>query len=448
MHQLEKHIEQTIERLRLLRRSSPVLVALSGGADSVALLSILVSLGYNCIAAHCNFHLRGEESNRDMRHAREVAERLGVDIYIREFDVHGRMRETGESVEMACRELRYAWFHELLDRDYSQAIAVAHHREDNVETFFINLLRSTGLAGLTGMDFRRGFVVRPMLDVSREQIEDYLRDKDIDFVTDSSNIQNDFTRNKIRNLVMPAVEAQFPGAINAILATMDHLREARELLSYSVASLSGEVSPNDETVHVDRLISIHGENVGRYLLFELVKKRGLNASQVNDILRAVRESSTGLRFDIDDNRFAELDRGVLTFHHTGSLPSDSVHTVSLRRDILAPVHIQITPHNIVEFLPARDVTTMYLDSSVLEGNPTFLLRHPRVGDRIKPFGMTGYKLVSDILKDAKFSSGQKRNTWLLVRDETVLWVVGVRASAHFALTPESKHYLQLRVVDV
>ena len=150
MDSLIKNLRRTLSCKLHLRRDVPIVVALSGGADSVALLSALVSEGYNCVAAHCNFHLRGEESLRDMRFAEEITAKLGVDLYVKDFNVAAAMAETGESVEMACRRLRYDWFDELLTTLRAADVAVGHHREDNVETFFLNLARGTGIAGLTG----------------------------------------------------------------------------------------------------------------------------------------------------------------------------------------------------------------------------------------------------------------------------------------------------------
>ena len=446
MHPFESRIEKTIAENNLLRKTSPVIVALSGGADSVALLSVLVSLGYDCIAAHCNFHLRGAESVRDMRHAEAVARKLGVNIYIREFNVGERIRKTGESVEMACRELRYSWFHELLDRDYSQAIAVAHHREDNIETFFINLLRSSGLAGLTGMDYRRGYVVRPMLDESRREIERYLSDIGLDFVSDSTNNQNDFVRNRLRNVVIPNFEEQFPGAGNAVLAAMTHLRDSRNLLESLISKSRNAVELEDKALDIAALLAGYDSETGRLMLFEILRPMGLNMTQTDAIARAVITGNTGLRFDIDSNRFAELDRGILSFRERKTLASgDAVFPVNLKHDILHPVNIEVTPHDVVEFKPERDADVMYLDMRALEDNATFTLRHPRTGDKLKPYGMKGEKLISDILKDAKMSAHQKRNTWLLTRNGKVLWIVGLRASSHFTVSPATRRYLRLKL---
>lgn len=446
MHVFEQHIQSTIDRLGLLRRSSPVLVGLSGGADSVALLAVLTRLGYDCIAAHCNYHLRGDESVRDMRHAEAVAGQFGVNIYVRDFDVAERIAHTGESVEMACRELRYEWFNSLLDRDYSQAVAVAHHREDNVETFFINLLRSTGLAGLTGMDYRRDFVVRPLLDVSRRQIEEYLADLGVGFVTDSTNRLNDFRRNRLRNIVLPALEANFPGATEAILATMSHLSDSLVLYRDAVSSAAETIGATSTTVNVSALLSAKGEKRAAIVLFELLKPLGFNASQVSDIIKSAIAGHSGRRYD-SPLKTAELDRGVLTLSNpAGNRSRDDVYRVSLKHDILVPVNISVTPHDITEFKPVRDPGTAYLDMAALEGEAVFEIRLPRTGDRLRPYGMKGEKLVSDLMKDAKFSAAQKRGVWVLTRNEEILWVIGLRASRHFSITPRTRRYLRLQLI--
>lgn len=443
MHPLEQHIQSTIDRLGLLRRSSPVLVALSGGADSVALLAVLVRLGYDCIAAHCNFHLRGAESVRDMRHAEQTARSMGVNIYIRDFNVPERMKATGESVEMACRSLRYEWFHSLLDRDYSQAIAVAHHREDNIETFFLNLLRSTGLAGLTGMDWRRDFVVRPMLDVSRADIEAYLADIGLSYVNDSSNASNDYRRNRLRNIILPMLEEHFPGASQAILNSMAHLRDAKTLLDSTVSEARHRAGATERRIDVEAVLGGYEPLQGNFVLFEILKPLGFNASQAADIARACRGGSTGLHFDIDAERFAEFDRGILTVHLRNRCESAPATTVTLGHDILKPIHIQVTPHDITEFKPVRDSNVIYLDNRILATSPKFELRHPRRGDRMQPYGMDSDKLVSDILKDAKLSTARKRSVWLLTCNGDILWIVGLRASALYTVTPATRRYLRL-----
>ena len=205
-----------IEKYRLLSEDRPVLVGLSGGADSVALLGVLVRLGYPCIALHCNFHLRGEESDRDEAFACEFAESLEVPFHKIDFDTISYAGEKHLSIEMAARELRYAWFEEMRERLGGQAIAVAHHRDDNVETVLMNLIRGTGIRGMSGIRPRNGFIVRPLLCVSREDILAWLADQGYAYMVDSTNLSDAYTRNFIRLNVLPLLEEINPSARNTI----------------------------------------------------------------------------------------------------------------------------------------------------------------------------------------------------------------------------------------
>lgn len=426
-----------------------MLVALSGGADSVALLAVLTRLGYECVAAHCNFHLRGAESMRDMNHARAIADRFGAKIHTRDFDVTKRRQQTGESVEMACRELRYAWFDDLINHDRLQAVAVGHHREDNVETFFINLLRSTGLAGLTGMSYQRGNVVRPLLDCTRTDIESYLADLNVEFVTDSTNAANDFDRNRLRNVLLPQLEAAFPGAMNAVLTTMSHLGDDSALVDYAVTAAMAKARRTDGRIDIAALTADAGASKARTLLFHALKAKGFNATQVDDIVDATIAGRSGRRFE-SANHVAELDRGLLTVRPTTAdktaADNSEVH-VTLTRDILSPVHIAVTQHHINEFNPQRNPATAYFDTAVLNGNPQLTIRPARKGDRIRPYGMTGEKLLSDLFRDAHLTAAQKRDIRVLTRNDRILWVIGLRASSLFAVTPDTRQYIQLRIIN-
>ena len=190
----------------MLQKDSPVLIGLSGGADSTALLDILRNLGYTCIAVHCNFKLRGDESIRDYEFAKMIALSYNIKFKSVDFDTVEYAKKFGISIEMACRELRYKWFDNIMSELGAQAIAVAHHKDDSIETFFLNLSRGTGITGLTGIKAINGKVVRPLLNISREEIEQYLKLKKIEYITDSTNKQDIYKRNKIRLNVMPLLK--------------------------------------------------------------------------------------------------------------------------------------------------------------------------------------------------------------------------------------------------
>lgn len=441
-----KKIKSTIESRRLLRPHGRIVVAVSGGADSVALLAALTDLGYDCVAAHCNFHLRGEESNRDMRHVEALTARMGTDLYVKEFDVRARMKLTGESVEMACRELRYQWFFDLLDRDRAQAIAVGHHREDQIETFFLNLLRGSGLAGLSGMRHRNEHVVRPLLDVSRHEIEEYLLAKGLAWIEDSSNEADDYARNRLRHHILPALRENFADAFDGILRSMSILRETDDFYRSAINRFTADYTSADSG-EIDLAALSAREPMAPLILFEYLKAEGFNRSQTDDMLRAAERY--GGEFRVSDSHVRDLDHGILRAPRArlglkGS--GTDVHSVTLLRNIHTPVRIDITSHSVAEFRPERNPNVIYLDESALKGSPAWMLRRWRRGDRISPYGMQGSKLVSDIFSAARMSGREKAEAWLLTRNGEVVWVVGRRASSLFTVGPETRRYLRLEYV--
>ena len=228
--EFEKKIEAYIKRHALLSPDDRIIVGLSGGADSVALLAVLSALGYRCIAAHCNFNLRGTESLRDREHATEIADKLASEYQVIDFNTEAYRRGTGQSIEMACRSLRYRWFEQLRVQYNAAAIAVGHHREDNVETAMLNMLRGTGIAGMAGIAPRSGHVVRPLLDVTRSEICRYLQQQGLQWVDDSSNASNDYNRNRLRNVVLPAVAREFgPKSMDTLAASVCNVRKNYDL---------------------------------------------------------------------------------------------------------------------------------------------------------------------------------------------------------------------------
>lgn len=418
-----------------------VLVALSGGADSVALLDVLVALGYECVVAHCNFHLRGEESNRDCDHAVALAESLGVEIHVKDFDVPAYEAQYRVSTEMACRELRYEWFEQLREAIGADVIAVAHHRDDNIETFFLNLLRGTGIAGLTGMAYRNDRIVRPMLDCTRVEIEQYLRDRHLDYVTDSTNLQNDFKRNRLRNVILPMIEEQFPGASDAIATTIANLK-GNEAVYHSRISEIERKYKKENIIEVAQLVA---DEVGvETLLFELLRTYGFNATHVHDIVVSIGQS--GKRF-YSGRCVALLDRGRLILSDESQGYDSEEYIVDLSENIKSPIDLAVSIiENDGNLSLKADVNKVFFDAEILSCDAVFKLRHWQQGDRLAPFGMKGTKKLSDIFSDAKLSLDDKSRVWLLTRNDEIIWVLGIRSSRHFAVTDTTKRVLQIEIL--
>ena len=434
-------VKSFIEQSCLIDDNIPVLVALSGGADSVALLRVLLELGYDCHAAHCNFHLRGDESNRDERFVTELCNRLDVPLEIKHFDVPAYMSEHGVSLEMACRVLRYKWFSYLMKENGYGCIAVAHHSDDNIETFFLNALRGTGIAGLTGMKPRNGDVVRPLLCVSRSDILNWLESMGQDFVVDSTNLENDALRNRLRNVVLPAIYDNFNGAEQSLLTTIENMGQCNELYREAVGVMRNIVSDSDgDSLIIDMEVLASFENRSM-LLYEILKPLGFNADQCRDMLT----SAVGRHF-MSSSHIAVINRATIEIApHNSS--EESIHVIDLDDELIeTPVRLEIKHEHNLPFSPdiVNGKSSVAFSPEILQCSQV-LLRHWREGDRFRPFGMHGSKLISDLFTDFKLTEKEKNETWLLEADGEIVWVIGYRASQVFKVPSDSTHYLLIRI---
>lgn len=435
-----KRISAFISAHGLFTPDDRVLVTLSGGADSVALLRVLLELGYDCVAAHCNFHLRGEESMRDERFVRALCDKLGVQAAFVDFDVDSYVADRKVSVEMACRELRYRWFEQMRRQFGCRVIAVAHHADDSAETFFLNLMRGTGLAGLAGIKPQNGAIVRPMLCVGRQDVEAYLAQLRQNFVTDSTNLESEYRRNKIRNIVLPALRKCFPGSDAALSATMANLSGDWLLLQELVEDYRRRaVSETDGVVRIDKGIiaqSAHPET----LLHELLAPYGYNPTQTSALWKSA--STVGAVFESADY-LLEVDREQFVVMPHDGLQDDATYMFRLDGHAALPPFLEVEiVERTLDFKFVADGNLAYFDSEILGHELT--LRHWRQGDRFRPFGMKGSKKLSDYFNDNKFSLLDKRRAWLLCASDTILWLVGHRAADAFRVTPATRQIVVLK----
>ena len=414
-----------------------VLVALSGGADSVALLRALLMAGVNCRAAHCNFHLRGEESLRDEQFVRDLCQQLNVPLTVKDFDVAAWQLQHGGSVEMACRELRYTWFEQERQRQNCEFIAVAHHADDQVETFFLNLLRGTGLRGLTGMERISDHIWRPLLGITRDDILSYLKEIGQDYVTDSTNAQNDYRRNRLRNIVLPIIEQQFPHRRERILDTMGNLADDHELLM----TLIQETLPDERHIDINSLLN---QPHAPTLLYHRIRHLGFNREQCVQAIEAARQGNTGRKFPAKGHMLV-VNRQSLDIEQN-STPKDIEIPLDFNNGIISPVTITIS-HRSTPFSPLMcDGKHVVAFNKQLLECQRIVLRHWRRGDRMKPYGMNGSKLLSDLFNDLKLDHADRQNVWLLEADGDILWVLGHRAAALYPVKKESQDYLIMRLI--
>ena len=283
---MKNKIVTFINRENLLKRGEKVIVACSGGADSIFLLHILCYLGYDCIAAHCNFHLRGEESDRDENFVKEFCIKENIELTIKSFDTTAYAKDNKQSIEMAARELRYNWFEEVRKKFNASAIAVAHHSDDSIETILHNLLRGTGLKGICGIRPKNGYVVRPLLCVSRAEIEEYLKEHDIQYITDSTNLENEYTRNKIRNIVMPILREINPQIDSIMLSNAENFSAAENIYRTIIEKeKSSAITITDDSYIID-LKAINRFSEPFTLLYECLKDFSFHPATIKTMLTA------------------------------------------------------------------------------------------------------------------------------------------------------------------
>ena len=424
-----------IEKYQLLTENRPVLVGVSGGADSIALLTILVELGYSCIAAHCNFHLRGEESLRDERFTKEYVEKLQIPFVKIDFETEQYAAENHLSIEMAARELRYRWFEKQRIHWEAQAIAVAHHRDDNVETLLMNLIRGTGIRGLSGIQPKNGFVVRPMLAVSREEIQNWFAKRNLSYVTDSTNLSDAYTRNFIRLRILPLLEEVNPSVKKAIARTSEHLAATEVIYLQVIEEARKEVFDSENRLSIAALMKYPAPNA---VLYELLKVYGFSRSVVEDIYSSLTKES-GKVFFSSSFRLIK-DRDYLLFSPLVKEETQEYILNGDEKEWIGPIELSFESVVITtDFQIRKEKNIAYFDADKLTFPLT--LRKWQEGDWFIPFGMKGRKKLSDYFSDRKFSRLEKEQTWLLCSGDTIIWIVGERSDNRFCLDKMTKRAL-------
>ena len=433
------------------------IIALSGGADSVSLLLVLKhlesELGITLEAAHCNFHLRGDESLRDEQFCQQLCRRLHVPLHLVHFDTHAYADLHHVSIEMAARDLRYAYFEQLRRDIHAHDICVAHHRDDSVETLLLNLVRGTGLRGLRGIQPRNVHIIRPLLSHSRQQIEQYLDALGESYVTDSTNLHNDVKRNKIRLNIIPLLRELNPSASQSIFETSLRVTEALKIfddaIQHAIADVTTPQTQNSKLktqnspliISVDRLKQ---QPSPEYTLHEILSPRGFTSAQIEQIYTSLDTNPTGKIITSCTHELA-FDRSTLILQPKTPTP------------LVRPMHIPETGTYVLSdnlklkveteecgdrYEPCRTADCASLDASDIKFPLT--LRHIQPGDRFVPFGMTGTKLLSDYLTDRKKNIFEKRAQLVLTdAQQRILWLVGERTDNRFRITPHTQQALRL-----
>ncbi|MCD7935938.1 MAG: tRNA lysidine(34) synthetase TilS [Tannerellaceae bacterium] len=424
-------IAEYIKEHALLVPGKPVIVGLSGGADSVALLAVLVRLGYPCVAAHCNFHLRGDESDRDEEFSHLYAKSLQIPFVTTGFNTHEYAGQEHISMEMAARDLRYEWFESLRKEHHAQAIAVAHHQDDQIETILLNLARGTGIRGLRGMRVRNGFVVRPLLDCSREELIAWLAKEQLPFVTDSTNLSTDYKRNFIRHELIASFEKLNPSFRTTLARSAGYFSALEDMYDYMLAEVRLKAMPEGDRISIPVLLKYPSAET---FLFELLKPYEFNRFVVSDIFQSLHKES-GKVFESPGYRVIK-NREELLICEKGKEEPDSYE---IRENALFceyPLKLSFRKIVLQEELPIlKDKQIAYFDYDKISFPLT--LRRWKKGDWFVPFGMKGRKKLSDYFSDRKFSIPEKEEQWILCSGNDIIWVVGERSDDRYRIDQQT-----------
>lgn len=437
---IRERIKRYIEQNKLFDYDAKLVVGLSGGADSMALLDVLIRLGYNCLAAHCNFHLRGSESDQDAVFVTQWCAERNIKLVSIDFDTVGYANNHKISIEMAARDLRYGWFEDIRKEHDSDYIAVAHHQNDSVETVLINLIRGTGISGLSGISNKNGKIVRPLLCVSRDEIEHYLQYRNIDYRTDSTNLQDIYLRNYVRLNLIPSLAQLNPSINDAIVRTAQNLSDVEKVYRNAIdKDINSVLSSN--RINID---SLRKTIAPRSVLFEILSPLGFSSSAIDDIYDSF-DATSGKIFYSHSHRLIK-DREYYEIDELQDINNDNATLYIYRDDatIKIPLDMDISLHSYPVPI-SKSTKILYADADLLKF--PLILRKWQSGDWFVPFGMKGRKKLSDFFTDQKFSLKDKEDVWILTSGDDVLWVVGHRSDNRYRVSDKTKEVLIIELKE-
>ncbi|TDH29281.1 tRNA lysidine(34) synthetase TilS [Segetibacter sp. 3557_3] len=423
------------------------LVAVSGGVDSVVLCNLFQQSRINYAIAHCNFQLRGDESERDEAFVRSLAAKYSREIFVQKFDTGKYASENRLSTQVAARALRYAWFRSLLsDKGTPGFIVTAHHADDNIETVVMNFFRGTGLKGLAGMDRHFQQVFRPMLDFRKKDILAYAKNHALEFVEDSSNASSNYTRNYFRNELLPALQQVFPEAEENILRNIQRLNEAQMVYEEAIAPKQRkliEVRGDEEHIPVLKLKQFQPL---RTMVWEIIKTKGFSAAQTDEVIRLL-DAGNGSYIESDDYRILLNRKWLILSPKPGQDPGAIFLVESTDRNVhfegkqlaIQPIHVDAS------FSIPGSQQVACVDAKELQF--PLMLRRWKTGDYFYPLGMKKKKKLSRFFIDQKLSRIQKENAWVLESNKRIVWVLGYRIDDRFKLTKATSKAIRFSLED-
>lgn len=433
---------QYVKEYNLFENNQTILLAVSGGIDSMILCDLFLKSNFKFAIAHCNFHLRAEESNRDERFVREYAQKNNIKIHVKDFDTYSYMKEKGKSMQVSAREMRYSWFNELLKEEGYSYIATGHHIDDSIETFFMNILRGTGIAGLHGILQKVNLVIHPLLFTGRAEIVNYQKENKLEFVEDSSNATTKYTRNKIRHELIPLVKEIAPNFDKIISKEIERFRETevvfRSVINDAKTELL-EIENQTIKISIEKLKSYVPQKI---FMYEILSDFGFNEATINSIEDALLETS-GKQFYSETHRLVK-DRDYLLIVKNKPQNLNQYLIEESQTSVYSPIilHLEVLKDlQYVKILKNKEVAMLDYDKLSFP----LILRKWKKGDSFFPYGLKGEKKISEFYKNLKYSILDKENQWLLCSENDIIWVVGQRIDDRYKITKSTKTIFKIEL---
>ncbi len=432
--------QKYISRNNLIVENDRILLAISGGTDSVVLLHLFSKLNYYTEIAHCNFKLRGEESDGDEQFVKHLAEKFGIRGHYISFNTREYAQTNKLSIEMAARELRYNWFNELCDKFGFTKIATGHHLNDSIETLFINMVRGTGINGLTGIKPINGNIIRPLLFATREQIEQYIKTEKLEFHTDSSNLENEYVRNIIRNKIIPELKEINPSLESTMRQNMARFSEVSEIYQEQINNIRNKLWVVDNDRITLSITELKKAEHPAAFLFEMLAPMGFSTDSVQNIVAGL-HTQPGKMLYSKTHRLL-IDRESIIIENI-LVETEFLEINSPNEFEKAPINFKTQRFTIDEFKLIKDSCNAFLDADKLKY--PILFRSWNEGDFFFPLGMNHKKKLSDFFIDQKIDRLQKEKIRVLESNHQIVWIVGIRIDNRFRVTERTKNVLQLTI---
>ncbi|WP_099371920.1 tRNA lysidine(34) synthetase TilS [Sphingobacterium sp. 1.A.5] len=436
---IQERLKHYIENKQLFAKENKVLLAVSGGKDSMLMARLLHDMEQSCIIAHCNFQLRGQESDKDEELVRQYASELGFPVFVKRFETETFATINKVSIQMAARELRYDWFEELRSNQHCDVIAIAQHANDHLETMLLNLTRSTGIQGLTGIQPRRGKLIRPLLFLNSEEIAKEVAKLNVPYRDDQSNFSTKYARNKIRLEIIPKFKEIQPDFESILEQNIQHFNESHQFIKKQVDAIRKSLFLEDEGTVKINVDSIKPYIEDHYLLFELFKPYQFQRNVLED-LSSVIDNPMGQVFESDTHKLL-LDRSYLILQEKGKnefteITIDNINTVVN----LGSKSFSMNEEKNAELKPDKFSAKVDFDKLAFP----LVLRPWKIGDSFKPLGMEGSKKISDFFIQHKLNRFEKDAVPILVNaNDEVIWIVGMRLDNRYKVTENTKKVLTL-----